>query len=95
MSCIDVYKSTTELKSYSAAGGQILFGTDVGYTDAFDTTEEYRLMSAAPSDGRCRRKHSVESRVRRRGAYHGISLTVAFRMADERLVAIDARTATI
>lgn len=38
---------TTEVKSYSAAGGQILFGTDVGYTDAFDTTEEYRLMSAA------------------------------------------------
>jgi imidazolonepropionase-like amidohydrolase len=38
---------TTELKSYAAAGGQILFGTDVGYTDAFDTTEEYRLMSAA------------------------------------------------
>jgi imidazolonepropionase-like amidohydrolase len=37
---------TTEVKNYSAAGGQILFGTDVGYTDAFDTTEEYRLMSA-------------------------------------------------
>jgi imidazolonepropionase-like amidohydrolase len=38
---------TKEVKDYSAAGGQILFGTDVGYTDAFDTTEEYRLMSAA------------------------------------------------
>lgn len=38
---------TSEVKNYSAAGGQILFGTDVGYTDAFDTTEEYRLMSAA------------------------------------------------
>jgi len=38
---------TTEVKDYSAAGGQILFGTDVGYTDAYDTTEEYRLMSAA------------------------------------------------
>jgi imidazolonepropionase-like amidohydrolase len=38
---------TTEVKDYAAAGGQILFGTDVGYTDAFDTTEEYRLMSAA------------------------------------------------
>jgi imidazolonepropionase-like amidohydrolase len=36
---------TAELKAYSAAGGEILFGTDVGYTDAFDTTEEYRLMS--------------------------------------------------
>lgn len=38
---------TTEVKDYASAGGQILFGTDVGYTDAFDTTEEYRLMSAA------------------------------------------------
>jgi imidazolonepropionase-like amidohydrolase len=38
---------TDEVKNYAAAGGQILFGTDVGYTDAFDTTEEYRLMSAA------------------------------------------------
>jgi len=38
---------TGELHDYAAAGGQILFGTDVGYTDAYDTTEEYRLMSAA------------------------------------------------
>ena len=38
---------TTEVRDYAAAGGQILFGTDVGYTDAFDTSEEYRLMSAA------------------------------------------------
>src|SRR5262249_1215126 len=38
---------TREVRDYAAAGGQILFGTDVGYTDAFDTTEEYRLMSAA------------------------------------------------
>jgi imidazolonepropionase-like amidohydrolase len=29
---------------YSKAGGQILFGTDVGYIDVFDTTEEYRQM---------------------------------------------------
>lgn len=38
---------TSELKDFSAAGGEILFGTDVGYTDAYDTTDEYRLMSAA------------------------------------------------
>ena len=36
-----------QLKTYADAGGEILFGTDVGYTDAFDTTEEYRLMSEA------------------------------------------------
>jgi imidazolonepropionase-like amidohydrolase len=38
---------TSEVKDFSAASGQILFGTDVGYTDAYDTTEEYRLMSGA------------------------------------------------
>jgi imidazolonepropionase-like amidohydrolase len=38
-----------EVRAYSSAGGQILFGTDVGYTDAYDTTEEFRLMSKALS----------------------------------------------
>lgn len=38
---------TSEVRDYAAAGGQILFGTDVGYIDTFDTTEEYRLMSGA------------------------------------------------
>lgn len=38
---------TAEVKDYASAGGQILFGTDVGYIDVFDTTEEYKLMSVA------------------------------------------------
>lgn len=38
---------TDEVRDYGAAGGQILFGTDVGYTDALDPTEEYRLMAHA------------------------------------------------
>lgn len=40
-----IQATTSEVRDYAAAGGQILFGTDVGYTDAFDTTEEYRLMA--------------------------------------------------
>jgi imidazolonepropionase-like amidohydrolase len=36
-----------ELKAFSDAGGQVLFGTDVGYTDHFDTALEYTLMSRA------------------------------------------------
>ncbi len=36
-----------QLKAYSDAGGEILFGTDVGYIDTFDTTDEYRLMAGA------------------------------------------------
>jgi imidazolonepropionase-like amidohydrolase len=36
-----------QLKSYSDAGGQILFGTDAGYIDQFDTAQEFTLMSRA------------------------------------------------
>jgi imidazolonepropionase-like amidohydrolase len=36
-----------ELRAYSEAGGQILFGTDVGYIEQFDTTEEFVWMSRA------------------------------------------------
>lgn len=36
-----------QLKTYSEAGGQVLFGTDVGYTDHFDTADEFTLMSRA------------------------------------------------
>ena len=36
-----------QLKTYSEAGGQVLFGTDVGYTDYFDTAEEFTLMARA------------------------------------------------
>ena len=42
----------SQLRAYHEAGGEILFGTDVGYTDAFDTAEEYRLMAAAGMDWR-------------------------------------------
>jgi len=38
-----------QLRSYSKAGGQVLFGTDVGYMADYDPTEEYRLMARALS----------------------------------------------
>ena len=34
-----------ELRVYSQAGGEVLFGTDVGYTDHYETAMEYDLMS--------------------------------------------------
>jgi imidazolonepropionase-like amidohydrolase len=43
----DMDAAVQQVRVYSQAGGQILFGTDVGYTDAFDTTEEYRQMGRA------------------------------------------------
>jgi imidazolonepropionase-like amidohydrolase len=36
-----------ELKSYFAAGGRILFGTDVDFQPKYDTTEEFALMGRA------------------------------------------------
>lgn len=36
-----------EVRDYARAGGQILFGTDVGYLPDFDPTEEFNFMSAA------------------------------------------------
>lgn len=42
-----INKAVQQLRAYSEAGGQILFGTDVGYTDYFDTAEEFTLMARA------------------------------------------------
>lgn len=36
-----------QLAAFAAAGGQVLFGTDVGYMTDFDPTEEYVQMSRA------------------------------------------------
>jgi imidazolonepropionase-like amidohydrolase len=40
-------KAAQQLKAFSQAGGQVLFGTDVGYIEQFDTTEEFTWMSRA------------------------------------------------
>jgi imidazolonepropionase-like amidohydrolase len=40
-------KMVGELHAFSQAGGEVLFGTDIGYTDHFDTALEFTLMSRA------------------------------------------------
>ena len=40
-------RAAQQLKAFSQAGGQVLFGTDVGYIDMLDTTEEFAWMSRA------------------------------------------------
>jgi imidazolonepropionase-like amidohydrolase len=42
-----VAQMVDQLRVYSQAGGDILFGTDIGYTDHYDTTLEFTLMSHA------------------------------------------------
>ena len=39
-----------QLKSFSESGGAVLFGTDVGYIQLYDTTLEYELMRRALSE---------------------------------------------
>jgi imidazolonepropionase-like amidohydrolase len=36
-----------QLKAFADAGGQVLFGTDVGYMSEFDPADEYALMAGA------------------------------------------------
>ncbi len=42
-----VDRSVARLRAYFLAGGEILFGTDVGYIHKFDTSDEYALMQSA------------------------------------------------
>ena len=46
---VDTLVATTleELRSFNAAGGHTLFGTDVGYMQAYDPTDEYVFMAKA------------------------------------------------
>jgi imidazolonepropionase-like amidohydrolase len=39
-----------QLRGFSESRGEVLFGTDIGYTDMDDTREEFRLMQAAGLD---------------------------------------------
>jgi imidazolonepropionase-like amidohydrolase len=45
-------KAARQLEAFSKAGGQVLFGTDVGYTQHFDTSEEFKWMSRGGMDFR-------------------------------------------
>ncbi len=40
-------RAAQQLEVFARAGGQVLFGTDVGYIDQFDTSEEFKWMSRA------------------------------------------------
>ena len=46
----DVQTVQGQMAAYARAGGQVLFGTDVGYTQAFDTSREIALMQGAGFD---------------------------------------------
>jgi len=81
-----------QLRAYHDAGGEVLFGTDAGYTDAFDTTEEYRLMANAGLDWRAILA-SLTITPSRRFGFKGRKGTVAVGK-DADLVVLDADPAT-
>ena len=87
-----VAHAESELRAYHEAGGEVLFGTDVGYTDAFDTTEEYRLMAGAGLDWRAILA-SLTTNPSRRFGFEGRKGTVAVGK-DAALVVLDADPAT-
>jgi imidazolonepropionase-like amidohydrolase len=47
-----VADATQQVRVFAAAGGTVLFGTDVGYIDHFDTRLEFELMARAGLDWR-------------------------------------------
>ena len=49
---VDRFQATgvEQLRAFAAAGGEILFGTDVGYMTDYDPTEEYERMAEAGLD---------------------------------------------
>ena len=40
-------RAAQQLEVFARAGGQVLFGTDVGYIEQFDTSEDFKWMSRA------------------------------------------------
>lgn len=48
----DVQMVQGQMAAYARAGGEVLFGTDVGYTQSFDTAREFALMHDAGFDFR-------------------------------------------
>ena len=40
-------RGVAQLRTWAASGGVIFFGTDVGYMDDYDTSEEFALMGEA------------------------------------------------
>ena len=45
-----VAATVNQLKQFSDNGGTVLFGTDVGFTKLYDTTQEVQLMHRALSE---------------------------------------------
>ena len=57
-------KAAEQLKAFSRAGGQILFGTDLGYIQRFDTSEEYVWSGHELPANSCFSHHEPSAAIR-------------------------------
>jgi imidazolonepropionase-like amidohydrolase len=80
-------RAAQQLRAFSQAGGQVLFGTDVGYIETFDTSEEFAWMSRAGMNFR-QILASLTTNPATRFGYSGHSGRIAKGM-DADLVVLD------
>jgi imidazolonepropionase-like amidohydrolase len=81
-------KMVGELRAFSTGGDQVLFGTDVGYTDHYDTTMEFELMAKAGRDfGKVLASLTTSPAVRFKAAAHFGRVQAGY---DADLVVLDA-----
>ena len=83
----DLQAAVQQVSAYRRAGGQILFGTDVGYIDVFDSSEEYRLLARALDWREILRSLTVAPALRFGYAAHKGALASGM---DADLVVLDA-----
>jgi imidazolonepropionase-like amidohydrolase len=77
-----------QLRAFSTGGGQVLFGTDVGYTDHYDTTMELELMAKAGLDfGKILASLTTSPAARFNAAAHSGRIQTGY---DADLVVLDA-----
>jgi len=71
-----------QLRAWNAAGGVVLFGTDVGYMSEYDTSDEFVLMSRAGMTARQILASLTTSPARRFGASKELGRVSAGMLAD-------------
>lgn len=77
-----IANATQQVRAFSAAGGTVLFGTDVGYIDHADTRLEFELMARAGMDWRAILASLTTSPAERFGQSTGKGRIAAGMQAD-------------
>jgi imidazolonepropionase-like amidohydrolase len=71
-----------QLQAWHESGGEVLFGTDVGYMDDYDPTDEYALMAAAGLNFRQILASMTTAPAARFGRSKGMGRIAAGQVAD-------------